>query len=171
MGVTSEYARLEFDMAGFWSNAGNLGPASSGLGFTPSPLVSGGSYRLVFTDANDVVVGLYPSMSFTYAGGPPPVSYSFSLMLGQTPNNDGTTNLSWSGSNLPMMQEVRLVKVIGPSMYDSINGISLTFTPTESGVISNSAVNNYDSYALQTFMGPTSTATSLPFTIPSGTGI
>ena len=99
------------------------------------------------------------------------MSYSFSLMLGQTPNNDGTTNLSWSGSNLPMMQEVRLVKVIGPSMYDSINGISLTFTPTESGVISNSAVNNYDSYALQTFMGPTSTATSLPFTIPSGTGI
>jgi hypothetical protein len=117
-----------------------------------------------------------PSTSFTYQGastapGPVPGSYAFSLMLGQTPNNDGTTNLSWSGSNLPPMQEVRLVKVIGPSMYDSINGISLAFTPTESGVISNSAVNNYDSYVLQTSMGPTVTATSMSFTIPSGTGI
>ena len=99
------------------------------------------------------------------------MSYSFPLTISQNDNGDGTTNLSWSGSNLPMMQEVRLVKVIGPSMYDSINGISLTFTPTESGVISNSAVNNYDSYALQTSMGPMVTATSLPFTIPSGTGI
>jgi len=175
-GATTEGVRLEYDMAGFWADVGNLGPAINNSGYTPAPLNLGGTYRLVFTDATDTVVGS-PSWSFTNMGagpgpGPGPVSYSFPMVIGQTANGDGSINFDWSGANLPMMQEVRLVKVVGPGMYDTFSGINLgVLTPTSSGVISGSSVNNYDSYALQTFMGPTSTATSASFQIPSGTGI
>ena len=173
--ATTEQVRLEYDMAGFWLNVANLGPASSGFGYTPSPLNLGGTYRLVFTDVSGTTVVGNASMSFTYLGagpGPEPVTYSFPMVIGQTDNGDGTTTFDWTGANLPMMQEVRLVKVIGPSMYDTFNGINLfVLTPTSSGVISSSSVNNYDSYALQTFNGPTITATSASFQIPSGTGI
>jgi hypothetical protein len=176
-GATTEQVRLEFDMAGFWLNIANLGPASSGFGYTPSFLNIGGTYRLVLTDVSGTTVVGNPSMSFTYQGagpgpGPGPVTYSFPMVIGQTDNGDGTTTFDWTGANLPMMQEVRLVKVVGPGMYDTFSGINLgVLTPTSSGVISSSSVNNYDSYALQTFMGPTSTATSASFQIPSGTGI
>ena len=177
LGATTENVRLEYDMAGFWLHVGNLGPAFVSQGYTPSPLNLGGTYRLVFTEGSGTTVIGSPSMSFTYMGagpgpGPGPVTYSFPMVIGQTDNGDGTTTFDWSGATLPMMQEVRLVKVIGPSMYDIFNGVNLgVLTPTSSGVISSSDVSNYDSYALQTFMGPTSTATSASFQIPSGTGI
>ena len=175
LGATTENVRLEYDMAGFWLNVANLGPAFSGFGYTPSPLNLGGTYRLVFTEGSGTTVIGSPSMSFTYTGagpGPGPVTYSFPVVIGQTDNGDGTITFDWSGATLPMMQEVRLVKVIGPAMYDIFNGVNLgVLTPTSSGVISSSDVSNYDSYALQTFMGPTSTATSASFQIPSGTGI
>jgi len=176
LGATTENVRLEYDMAGFWLNVANLGPAFSGFGYTPSPLNLGGTYRLVFTEGSGTTVIGSPSMSFTYMGagpgGPGPVTYSFPVVIGQTDNGDGTITFDWSGATLPMMQEVRLVKVIGPAMYDIFNGVNLgVLTPTSSGVISSSDVSNYDSYALQTFMGPTSTATSASFQIPSGTGI
>ena len=175
--TTTEQVRLEYDMAGFWLNVANLGPASSGSGYTSSPLNLGGTYRLVFTDAMGMAVVGNPSMPFTYQGagpgpGPGPVSYSFPMVIGQTANGDGTITFDWTGANLPMMQEVRVVKVIGPAMYDIFNGVNLgVLTPTSSGVISSSSVNSYDSYALQTFMGPSSTATSASFQIPAGTGI
>ena len=175
LGATTENVRLEYDMAGFWLNVANLGPAFSGFGYTPSLLNLGGTYRLVFTEGSGTTVIGSPSMSFTYMGagpGPGPVTYSFPMVIGQTDNGDGTITFDWSGATLPMMQEVRLVKVIGPAMYDIFNGVNLgVLTPTSSGVISSSDVSNYDSYALQTFMGPTSTATSASFQIPSGTGI
>jgi len=177
LGATTENVCLEYDMAGFWLNVANLGPAFSGFGYTPSPLNLGGTYRLVFTEGSGTTVIGSPSMSFTYMGagpgpGPGPVTYSFPVVIGQTDNGDGTITFDWSGATLPMMQEVRLVKVIGPAMYDIFNGVNLgVLTPTSSGVISSSDVSNYDSYALQTFMGPTSTATSASFQIPSGTGI
>jgi len=175
LGATTENVRLEYDMAGFWLHVGNLGPAFVSQGYTPSPLNLGGTYRLVFTEGSGTTVIGSPSMSFTYMGagpGPGPVTYSFPMVIGQTDNGDGTITFDWSGATLPMMQEVRLVKVIGPAMYDIFNGVNLgVLTPTSSGVISSSDVSNYDSYALQTFMGPTSTATSASFQIPSGTGI
>ena len=175
LGATTENVRLEYDMAGFWLNVANLGPAFSGFGYTPSLLNLGGTYRLVFTEGSGTTVIGSPSMSFTYMGagpGPGPVTYSFPMVIGQTDNGDGSITFDWAGANLPMMQEVRVVRVIGPAMYDIFNGVNLgVLTPTSSGVISSSAVNNYNSYALQTFMGPTSTATSASFQIPSGTGI
>jgi hypothetical protein len=170
-GATTEQVRLEFEMMGIWSTVANLGLASNGVGYAPGPLNNGGTYRLVFTDAMGMAVIGSPSQSFTYQGASTaPVTYSFPLVIGQTDNGDGTITLDWSGGNLPMMQEVQLVKVVGPGMYDAYNGINLgVLTPTSSATISSASVNNSDSYALQTFMGPTATATSASFQIPSGT--